>query len=104
MAITQAVMLEAMEEEMGMLIEEEDENEPPPMHLLRTRWNVNAIYNEQGPTYVRRAYRMNANSFWTLHRMLRSGIASSVATDEEGEPIKKHKMVQRMVLLAQQLG
>jgi hypothetical protein len=35
---------------------------------------MNNIYREQGPYYVRRAYRMQANSFWTLLNLLKEHI------------------------------
>ena len=40
-------------------------------HRTRTRKYVNDIFNELGPYYVRRAYRMEPNSFWKLCRILR---------------------------------
>jgi hypothetical protein len=40
-------------------------------HRLRKRKYVNDIFNELGPYYVRRAYRMEPSSFWKLCRLLR---------------------------------
>jgi DDE superfamily endonuclease len=40
-------------------------------HRVRTRKFVNEIFEELGPYYVRRAYRMEGTSFWKLCRLLR---------------------------------
>jgi hypothetical protein len=40
-------------------------------HRKRKRKFVNDIFNELGPYYVRRAYRMEPNSFWRLCQLLR---------------------------------
>jgi hypothetical protein len=40
-------------------------------HLKRKRKYVNDIFNELGPYYVRRAYRMEPASFWKLCQLLR---------------------------------
>lgn len=40
-------------------------------HRNRKRKYVNDIFNELGPYYVRRAYRMEPASFWKLCRLLR---------------------------------
>lgn len=39
--------------------------------IERTRKYVNDIFKELGPSYVRRAYRMDAEAFWNLHRLLK---------------------------------
>jgi hypothetical protein len=41
------------------------------VHRTRKRKYVNDIFNELGPYYVRRAYRMEPASFWKLCRLLR---------------------------------
>jgi DDE superfamily endonuclease len=41
------------------------------IHRGRKRKYVNDIFNELGPYYVRRAYRMEAASFWKLCQLLR---------------------------------
>jgi DDE superfamily endonuclease len=41
------------------------------VHRTRNRKYVNDIFNEMGPHYVRRAYRMEPASFWKLCRLLR---------------------------------
>jgi len=47
-------------------------SEPPKLtqrrsaHNNRTRRPINSMFKEQGPIYVRRAYRMHSRSFWTL--------------------------------------
>jgi hypothetical protein len=40
-------------------------------HRVRTRKFVDEIFEELGPYYVRRAYRMEGASFWKLCRLLR---------------------------------
>jgi DDE superfamily endonuclease len=40
-------------------------------HRQRKRKYVNSIFNELGPYYVRRAYRMEPSSFWKLCQLLR---------------------------------
>ena len=37
----------------------------------RKRQFVSRIFNEHGPLYTRRAYRMNADTFWKLEKLLR---------------------------------
>ena len=39
-------------------------------HRQRKRKYVNDIFNDLGPYYVRRAYRMEPSSFWKLVRLL----------------------------------
>ena len=39
-------------------------------HRTRKRRPVGDIFDEQGPYYVRRAYRMDAAAFWELHLLL----------------------------------
>jgi hypothetical protein len=39
--------------------------------IPRTRRDVSSMFRELGPAYARRAYRMDTESFWVLHRMLR---------------------------------
>jgi hypothetical protein len=38
--------------------------------IRRDRRNVSSIFRELGPMYARRAYRMDNDSFWVLHRKL----------------------------------
>jgi DDE superfamily endonuclease len=42
----------------------------------RTRRTVASIFEEQGPYYVRRAYRMTEKSFWKLHDLLKPHMGS----------------------------
>jgi hypothetical protein len=42
----------------------------------RVRRDVSSIFREQGPYYVRRAYRMTESSFWELHRILQPYMSS----------------------------
>ena len=39
-------------------------------YIQRKRRPVHTIFEELGPYYVRRAYRMNQEDFWRLHRLL----------------------------------
>jgi hypothetical protein len=78
MALTQAMMLDLMAEDLGMDSDSDtDDGEPPIQHRKRKRRFVNDIFNEKGPLYVRRAYRMQSSSFWELHKLLKVEIASS---------------------------
>jgi hypothetical protein len=42
----------------------------------RTRRTVASIFEEQGPYYVRRAYRMTEQPFWKLHDLLKPHMGS----------------------------
>lgn len=46
----------------------------------RERRSVRSHYISMGPTYFRRAYRMEYQSFWKLHDMLEAGIESARLT------------------------
>ena len=85
-AITQGTLLDILQDDFGMVEEHVPEKVPP--HRQRNRRQVNDIFNEQGPTYVRRAYRMHADSFWALHKLLKNGIAKAA---EEAKGTKKHR-------------
>jgi hypothetical protein len=39
-------------------------------YIKRTRRPVHTIFQELGPIYARRAYRMHEDDFWHLHRLL----------------------------------
>lgn len=80
-------LLEALPDDLGMTVEEE--KLPAPPHRPRKRRLVNDIFNEQGPYYVRRAYRMHADSFWTLHRILKDGIGQPEMPSDKSE--KSHR-------------
>jgi hypothetical protein len=43
----------------------------PRQVIIRQRKQVSTIFREVSPHYMRRAYRMDENSFYALHRMLR---------------------------------
>jgi hypothetical protein len=43
----------------------------------RVRRTVESIFREYGPYYVRRAYRMNEQSFWVLHALLKPLMGSN---------------------------
>jgi DDE superfamily endonuclease len=70
--VTQTVLGASYPEEIGL--ESGDPKEQGNSHRERTRKRVNDIFNEQGPYYVRRAYRMHADSFWMLHGLLKEDI------------------------------
>ena len=59
-------------------------------HRSRERKYVNKMFNEYGPTYARRAYRMKAHSFWKLEKMLR--------------PLMARKRTQEMIRLRKRDG
>ena len=54
-------------------------------HRKRTRRTIDSIFNEMGPYYVRRAYRMHQHQFWKLHQILKEDIATPKSTK------KKHR-------------
>ena len=56
----------------------------------RVRRNVRSIFKEQGPYYVRRAYRMTEKAFWELHFMLKPLIVSTY-TPKPGSYEKTHR-------------
>lgn len=41
------------------------------LHVKRTRKFVHQMFRESGPIHQQRAHRMNEESLWRLHRMLR---------------------------------
>lgn len=47
-----------------------DKNRVGHRHRDRQRKFVNKMFNEYGPTYARRAYRMHPVSFWKLEKLL----------------------------------
>ena len=66
-------------------------SEPPRpfrAHRNRVHRTVMSIFEEMGPTYVRQAYRMEAESFWKLHSMLRPGLEKK---DKKRSKKKKHR-------------
>jgi DDE superfamily endonuclease len=73
--------------------ESEEEKQPrrAPRDLPRdrTRRTVASIFKEQGPYYVRRAYRMDEESFWKLHELLQPYMVS--LRSERGKKRKKHR-------------
>ena len=69
---------------LAEVVESEDE-EPPEkerrtLHNERKRRTVNSIFMEQGPYYVRRAYRMDSASFWELHRLVLPSLETESTT------------------------
>ena len=55
----------------------------------RVRRDVSSIFRELGPGYVRRAYRMEQQDFWKLHRLLYLKIGYNVLP--KSGSTKKHK-------------
>jgi hypothetical protein len=47
-------------------------------HIRRQRRDVSSMFHELGPIYSRRAYRMDTDSFWALHRLLRPHLKGRV--------------------------
>lgn len=74
--MSQALMAEELPADLGIDEEEEKDETVGPSHRTRTRRPVNSIFQEQGPIYVRRAYRMHANSFWDLHELTKDRIGN----------------------------
>jgi hypothetical protein len=56
----------------------------------RVRRSVQSIFDEQGPYYVRRAYRMTEGAFWILHDLLKPHLGSRRCKPRKGRT-KKHK-------------
>ena len=56
-------------------VEEDDDSDDDPRlgtkARVRKRQYVTKIFNEHGPIYTRRAYRMDASAFWKLEALLR---------------------------------
>ena len=63
--LAQATLAEVAPEELGIVVKGEKVKASP--HRVRDRRDGNDIFHEQGPYYVRRAYRMSSSSFWNLH-------------------------------------
>jgi hypothetical protein len=59
-------------------------------HRLRARKQVRRIFDEHGPYYVRRAYRMDEASFWELLAMLKELLKRRPKKKKYGRT-KKHK-------------
>lgn len=62
---------------------------PSTTKVRRVRRNVTSLFKELGPTYVRRAYRMEESDFWKLHRLLYIKIGYKVFPRRGSK--KKHK-------------
>ena len=62
-------------------------------HRQRTRKNVSDIFQEFGPTFVRRAYRMQESSFWKLEAILHPYMkrAAKTKSKKRSTRTKKHK-------------
>jgi hypothetical protein len=52
-------------------------------HRDRKRRYVNDIFNELGPYYVRRAYRMEPASFWNLCRLLKPFVVKAACNKKK---------------------
>ena len=62
----------------------------PRPHRHRKRRSVMSIFEEMGPNYVRWAYRMEQESFWKLHSLLRPYLEQRDQR-QEGSNQKKHR-------------
>lgn len=69
--------------------DEESDKRAPHQARFRIRRSIRSIFNEYGPYYVRRAYRMNEASFWQLHDLLKPYMGS-LRCKPNGKK-KKHK-------------
>ena len=57
----------------------------PP--IQRERRHVNDLFDELGPYYLKRAYRMERSDFWALHKIIYSKMKYKiVAPDNKGVP------------------
>jgi len=65
------------------------EQRPGPT-IFRKRRSVDSIFLELGPTYVKRAYRMDEAAFWLLHQMLAPSLKKICRGP--GNPKKKTKI------------
>jgi hypothetical protein len=59
--------------------------------IPRKRRDVGSLFRELGPIYSRRAYRMDIESFWSLHRMLRPYLRGRVRPPASSNSKKKHR-------------
>ena len=87
-----------------LAIEEKEEHEPllqiprvVACTTLRVRTPITHIFEQLGPYYTRRAFRMNAESFFNLHDMLFPTLGSSFITSATSK--KKHRNGARNGLL-----
>ena len=87
-----------------LAIEETEEHEPivriprvVACTILRRRTPITHIFEQLGPQYTRRAFRMNAETFFSLHDMLFPHIGTSFITSATSK--KKHRNGARNGLL-----
>jgi hypothetical protein len=59
--------------------------------IRRERRDVGSLFRELGPIYSRRAYRMDIESFWELHRLLRPYLRGRVRPTASSNPKKKRR-------------
>ena len=55
-------------------------------NIHRNRRTIRSIFDEYGPHYLRRAYRMDENAFWNLHSLLEEFLEPSVRSTPGGTP------------------
>ena len=73
------------------------ENDPPPLGYdrgkprRRVRKLVNDVFDELGPGYMRRAYRMDQQSFWKLFHTIKPYMLKSGSLEPKKGSTKKHK-------------
>jgi len=66
-----------------------NQNGSPAPHIHRNRRPVHSMFKEMGPHYFRRAYRMDEEHFWTLHRLLCRELGGRVKPKKSSK--KKHR-------------
>jgi len=72
LSITLAALFATVPEEFGCHDNGQKKRAPSFVdHIKRARRCVHSIMAELGPSYVRRAYRMEPSSFWKLYQILR---------------------------------
>ena len=55
-------------------------------HRIRNRRTVQSMFDKLGPTYTRRAYRMEARAFWKLHRVLKPFMIAATRRTKADSP------------------
>ena len=76
LTIVQVILLLTNPELFGLIDPQFIERGP---NRVRTRRYVTSIMDELGPYYTRRAYRMPADHFWRLHRLVHPYLKSGKA-------------------------
>ena len=76
----EAAALAALAVTEAVIIEEEERFLSRPRRVARTRHrrSVQEVYDGLGPTYFRRAYRMEYATFWLLHDKLKESMEENL--------------------------